>query len=81
MPAFTQPQRGLTVVLCCDGHDPFEVTARDPAHAAVVALGLISARGALNAGDTLSCTELTTRDRSCRRRRGHPITRNHVHHQ
>lgn len=53
MPAFTQPQRGLTVVLCCDGHDPFEVTARDPAHACVVALGLISARGALNAGDTL----------------------------
>jgi hypothetical protein len=56
MPAFTQPQRGLTVVLYCDGHERLEVTAGDPQHAAVVALGLISVRGALNAGDRLIVT-------------------------
>jgi hypothetical protein len=53
MPAFTQPQRGLTVILYCDGFDPFEVTAKGAKHTAVVALGLISARGALNFGDCL----------------------------
>jgi hypothetical protein len=60
MVARAQPIRGLDVVLYCDGAEPFLVTARDPKHAAVVALGLISARGALNAGDSLMAGQRRT---------------------
>jgi hypothetical protein len=53
MVARVQPDRGLSVVLYCGGMEPFEVTAKDPANAATVAIGLISIRGALHAGDRL----------------------------
>jgi hypothetical protein len=53
MVARTQPIRGLDLVPYCDGAEPLLVTASDPANAAAVAIGLISMRGALHAGDRL----------------------------
>lgn len=43
----------LTVALFVDGLEPDEMSARDPTHAAAVAITLIATRGQLYAGDVL----------------------------